>query len=236
MIHQKLLPLDMKSLTAALGFRTVVTMGKSGRENRNANWQAPRRMYNASVCVKTYADILTLNTFFQSVKGRLTGFLIKDYLDYSVDTWTTFTGTRTGSSEQLQLFKLYEDANLNQYSRTIYFPLGSSVSLQENGVDVSSSNFSVSETTGIVTYTATASSTVTFKISTFYTPVRFDTDDLNVTLLQQWLESSVNFGILDPPSVPMIELRLETISSTPPNFVYYGAEQVYYGSETVVYG
>lgn len=213
-IHQKLFPLDMSTLSAAVGYKTNVIEGKSGRESRNAFWQHPRRRYNAGFLIKTYADIETLNTFFKSVKGRLTGFLIQDYLDYQVSEWTTFAGTRTGSSEELQLIKTYTDAHDNIYSRTILFVDGDTVSLQEDGIDVDSGDFTVNETTGKVTYTATSGSIVKFKIGKFYIPVRFDIDELDLQLITLWLNDGENQGLMQPPDIPMVELRTETVSST----------------------
>lgn len=212
MIHQRLFPLDMSNLTVAPGFSTLITVGKSGKEARTQTWSQPLRQYDAGFTVRTLDDLRELQEFHLSTRGSLTAFLLQDYTDFAVDTWTEFTETVTGASQTFQLFKTYTDIHGNTYSRNIYFVEEGAVTLQDEGVDVDPGDFTVDLVTGLVTYDASASgATVTFKISKFFVPVRFVEDSLPTDL--QYYLTNTDSGYGQVPSIPLIEVRYETVTS-----------------------
>ncbi len=153
--HSTLFPLNtgLTGLTAGIRYNTDITVGKSGYESRNANWQDPLLVFNASLAIKTYADIDTLRTFFHGVKGREQSFLIKDYQDYS--SIRTTIGTGDASDTTFQLIKNYTHATLGTYVRNITKPVqiegSGGVRVWVNNVELATSAFSFSSSTGIIT-------------------------------------------------------------------------------------
>jgi uncharacterized protein (TIGR02217 family) len=171
--------------------------------------------YNAAFAVKTYADIATLQTFFHAVRGREQSFLLKDWADFKVTDWTAFAEVIDGSRTTFQLIKKYVHAVIGTYTRTITKPKQiegvGGVQIRDNGVAVSTSNYSFSSSTGIVTFSSppTSGHTIDFKIDEFYVPVRFDIDELPVQLLNFWVDSGSDIGLAEIANIPLVEVRGE---------------------------
>lgn len=200
-------------------YNTQITVGASGYEYRNANWQDPLHRFNAGFNIKTKAQVRTLIDFFHTVKGRETAFLVKDYLDFSVDSWTTVAETVTGASQEFQLFQTYTNALGTTETRQINKVDGSTVELRYNGVDektydatpppTAESHFSVDDTTGIITYDPPGTASVEFKVGEYYVPARFDIDVLDVELLLYYVNANGSEQTnVQPPDIPLVEVRV----------------------------
>ena len=219
-INETLFPLTLSRLNARPVWNTTIVVGSGGHESRNANWQDVLYKYNAGFSIKTYADIDTLASFFNVVKGRETAFLIKDQMDFQVSSWTEFGETITGASQTFQLFRRYSDALSNTYDRNITKVDGSQVEIQTDPGSVAltydasppptaETHFSVDDATGLVTIDPAASVTnIYFKVPLFYIPVRFDTDELPIDLLNYWIASSTDTGNVQIPDIPLMETRI----------------------------
>lgn len=208
-----LFPLTVGHMGSSPMFKTDITVGKSGYEVRNANWQDPLRKYNAAYSVRQYSDIDTLLTFFYAVKGREQSFLVKDYLDFEIPR--TNIGTGNSSATAFQLIKKYTHGVIGTYTRTITKPKATEgvggVRVWVNNVELSTSAFSFSSSTGVITLSAapTTGHAVEASCDEFYVPCRFDTDELPMDLLVYFINSGANYGLVEVPEIPLIEVRGE---------------------------
>ena len=144
-------------------------------------------------------------SFFEARFARLYGFRFKDWADFKSCLPSQISlpldqaiGTGDGSQTQFQLVKVYASGG-QSWTRTITKPVADTVRVALNGAE-QLSGWSVDTTTGIVTFSAApgvgVSVTAGFQ---FDVPVRFDTDQLDVTLDIERLGSI--------PSIPLIEVR-----------------------------
>jgi uncharacterized protein (TIGR02217 family) len=186
--------------------RTEIVTLTSGREVRNGRWADSRRRYDAASGVKTLADLHAVVAFFEERRGRLYGFRFRDRADDrsgvagSVLTARDQTiGTGDGSTKVFQLIKTY-GAAFAPYVRTIGKPVVGSVVLAVGGVQLGASAFSLDGTTGLVTLdTAPAAGEAITAGFLFDVPVRFDTDQLTVSL--------DHFGAGSISTIPLIEVH-----------------------------
>ena len=177
----------------------------SGDEERNGAWANSRRVYDVSYGIRNANDLAGVVAFFEARMGRLYGFRFKDWADYKSCLPLQVShpldqqiGTGNGSATQFQLVKVYASGSQG-WTREITRPVAQTVRVALNGVE-QHSGWSVSTTTGIVTFAAAPGNGV--KVSAGYqfdVPVRFDTDQLDVTLDIERLGSI--------PSIPLIEVR-----------------------------
>jgi len=177
----------------------------SGDEERNGSWANSRRVYDVSYGIRNANDLDSVVHFFESRMGRLYGFRFKDWLDYKSCKPMQISlpmdqviGTGDGSQTQFQLVKVYA-SGAQSWTRTITKPVADTVRVALAGVE-QASGWSVSTSTGIVTFSAAPGVGVTVTAGfQFDVPVRFDTDQLDVTLDIERLGSI--------PSIPLIEVR-----------------------------
>lgn len=185
--------------------RTEIVALASGREERNSPWAQSRRRWNAAPGVKSRADVSTLIAFFEARRGQLYGFRFRDPVDHAsgepVTPQDQPLGTGDAATAEFQLIKRYADAG-SVYDRVIQKPVAGSVRLAVDGLEMTDgADFSVDMETGKVIFTTPpdqgAELTAGFR---FDVPVRFDTDQLNISL------DAVDAG--DIPDLPIVEIRL----------------------------
>lgn len=177
----------------------------SGDEERNGSWANSRRVYDVSYGIRNANDLDSVVHFFESRMGRLYGFRFKDWLDYKSCKPMQISlpmdqviDTGDGLQTQFQLVKVYA-SGAQSWTRTITKPVADTVRVALAGVE-QASGWSVSTSTGIVTFSAAPGVGVTVTAGfQFDVPVRFDTDQLDVTLDIERLGSI--------PSIPLIEVR-----------------------------
>lgn len=209
-------PLTVSQWNKTVVYSTDVIVGRNGQEVRNAMWQDPLLKFNAAFAIRNYADINTLATFFHAMKGREQSFLVKDWSDFAVDTFTTFAETPNGVLANFQLIKKYTQTigvGSSTYIRTIKYPKSLSLTVRVNGTTkVEGTHYNYSTSTGIVTFTGgnipTTGQTVDFKIAEYYVPCRFDTDELPIEMLNYWVASGADKSNVQVPDIPMIEVRV----------------------------
>lgn len=204
-------PIDLSKLQRSIRYNTDITVGKSGREVRNANWQDPLYVYNAASGIRSRTDLATLEAFFHTVKGRETGFLLQDLSDYTIPQTGSTPQTITAvTSTTYQIYKRYTNALGTTYDRTITRPSATTSDLvvYDNGVlKTHTTHYTYSTTTGLITFTYTPTGPVTITLAKYYVPVRFDTDELQTDLLMHYLSSGTPTSLTDIPNVPIIEVR-----------------------------
>lgn len=188
------------------GFSTEIVTIDGGYERRNQNWSQARRRYDARTGLCSAADAMSLLAFFQARAGRARGFRLKDWADFSSAADGTsapqasdqLLGTGDGAQTQFQLLKIY-GAGAVQHRRTISKPVVGTALVALNGV-VQSSGWSLDSTTGLLTFAAPpASEAAVMAGFTFDVPVRFDTDQLNLTQDDFMTQRG---------TIPLIEIRV----------------------------
>lgn len=178
-------------------YSTDIVITQGGHEQRNINWSAARAKYNVAYGVKTQSQLNTLIGFFRARKGRADGFRFKDWTDFSATAQNI--GTGDGSTTQFQLVKTYTSGSVTE-TRIITKPVSGSISIYKAGV-LQSSGYSVSTTTGILTFNTAPANGVAITASfEFDVPVRFDTDRLSASL--------ESYGIGSINDIPLVEVRV----------------------------
>jgi len=147
---------------------TTVTEVTSGNEQRDALWQYPRHSWDVSHGLRGTAQFAELRAFFMVARGRARGWRFKDWADY---TATHAEGRlqpcrsdgvllATAGGPTSRLFKRYLIGS--EYAdRKILKPVSGAVELR-NGAAVLTpiTAYALDITTGMVTWVATASRTV----------------------------------------------------------------------------
>lgn len=155
--------------------RTDVTLLGSGFEARSTPWAHGRRRYTITAGVVTSREAARLVAFFEARRGRLTPFRFRDFADHVGSEEPL--GTGDGHTTVFQLARRYGD-----YRRPIRKPVDGSVSVRVGGV-ARFEGWSCDPATGTITCAhppgVGALVTASFR---FDTPVRFDTDQLEVAL------------------------------------------------------
>lgn len=185
------------------GWLTRIVGTTSGFEYRSGAWSRTLGKWNAAHGLKTPADYRTLIAFFDAVgQGRLNGFRWLDYLDYKDDGAGTF---QLNSAGGLQIAKTYTSpAPVTGSVRPTYVRF-----IDKPNTDLAlPGGVTVDYTTGLVTG-GTVGQTWT---GTFHVPVRFDVDDLAMSMDQPWgsVDGAGATADVTPSwrNIPILELRL----------------------------
>jgi len=169
--------------TGGVERRTEVVTLASGFERRSSPWANGRRRYLIGAGVRALDDAAALVEFFEARRGRLFGFRFKDFADFKSCAPSAATsaadqviGEGDGVTAAFQLVKAYGDL-----ARDIRKPVAGTVKAAVGGVVTTA--FTVDTATGVISFTTPpadgAAVTAGFE---FDTPVRFDTDRIDVTL------------------------------------------------------
>jgi len=201
--HEVRLPVRLAfGSTGGVERRTeIVTLG-SGFERRSTPWAHGRRRYLIGANLRSLDDMAALTAFFEARRGRLYGFRFRDFADFkscapgaAIGATDQGLGEGDGVRTEFQLAKRYGDGP----ERGIAKPVAGTVRVAVDGMELT--GFAVDTTTGTVTFDAPpgpgGAVTAGFE---FDTPVRFDSDRIEVTL------ESFDAGRM--AAVPLIEVRV----------------------------
>jgi uncharacterized protein (TIGR02217 family) len=186
--------------------RTQVVELASGDEERNASWADSLRRYDAAYGIRRADDLAAVVAFFEARNGRLHGFRWKDWGDFKsglpsapVTPIDQALGVGDGATRSFQLTKRYA-SGAQSWTRTIVKPVAGTVRVALAGLEPLGSSWSVSVSTGVVTFdSAPAAGVLVTAGFEFDVPVRFDTDRLDVTWDLDRLGSIA--------SIPLVEVR-----------------------------
>lgn len=202
-------PLSVSQWNKTVRYSTDIMVGRNGQEVRNALWQDPLLKFNAAFSVKNASDVSTLENFFHAMRGREQAFLVKDWADYSISTATQSSNTADGTRTTFQIVKRYPQTNPagnTEYIRSIKYlsSTAGNVVARVNGSVTTA--FTVNNATGIVTFTSPPPNgqSVTFTVTEFYVPCRFDIDELPLELLYHFVSKQQ----YDIPDIPLVEVRV----------------------------
>lgn len=184
-------------------FSTTVFESSSGYEQRNVNWSKSRCRYDVSHGIKTHADMEDILNFFYTVRGKATAFRYKDWSDYILTQELIATGD--GATLEFQVIKTYS-VGASQYVRDIKKlvqpaagPPPVVFEVYVNSVLVTS-GYTVDYNTGIITFAVAPTIGHTIKVTgEFDVPVRFDTDEMEITL--------ESFDLETWDGIPLVEVK-----------------------------
>jgi uncharacterized protein (TIGR02217 family) len=159
-------------------FLTDVVATVSGHEQRNSKWSQSRARYNVASGVKTETQWQALIAF-------------KDWGDFKAINQPLLAL----EGEEHQLVKQYVSGAVVS-ERIITKPVAGTVQLYEDSI-LQASGWSIDTATGIITTSLSGTLTADFE---FDVPVRFDTDELALSL------DSFDAGSWN--SIPLIEVRV----------------------------
>jgi uncharacterized protein (TIGR02217 family) len=178
------------------GYSTTVVTTVSGHERRNANWAAARGKWNVAHGLKKREQVAALIAFFRARKGRAYGFRFKDWTDYQA--FAQVLGVGDGANKTFQLVKHYASGGEID-TRLIAKPLTGTVKIYRDGVEAVT-GWTVNTATGLVTFTTAPASGVQVTADfEFDVPVRFDSDQMDITIETYQLGS---WG-----QIPVLEIR-----------------------------
>jgi uncharacterized protein (TIGR02217 family) len=161
------------------GYSTTVVPTVSGHERRNANWAMARGKWNVAHGLKKREQVAELIAFFRARRGRAHGFRFKDWIDYQA--FAQSLGVGDGTTTTFQLVKHYASGGAVE-TRLIAKPVAGTVKLYRDGVEATS-GWSVDTTTGLITFgIAPAVGVQVTADFAFDVPVRFDSDQMDVTI------------------------------------------------------
>ena len=185
--------------------RTQIVALASGDEERNASWAHSRRRYDAAYGVRKADDLAAVIAFFEARNGRLHGFRWKDWADYKscLPSGTPAhndqpLGIGDGVTTAFPLVKTYV-SGAQVWTRAITRPVAGTVLIARNSMPFPS-GWTADTSTGVVTFAAAPAPGDILRAGfEFDVPVRFDTDELPVTLDIERLGSIA--------SIPLVEVR-----------------------------
>lgn len=188
--------------------RTDIVTLNSGHEERNSSWAQSRRRYDAGVGMRNLDDLYQLIAFFEARHARLYGFRWKDWADFKScapsqdiagDDQTLMIAD--GQTTDVQVIKTYQSGE-QAYERVIHKLVADSLIVQVDGMaQYVGTDYTVDENSGLISFLnpplQSAKITAGYE---FDVPVRFDTDQLEITA------AGIEYG--DIPNIPVLELRL----------------------------
>ena len=168
------------------GFKTNVVEFDSGIVSTNPEWEKLRANYSVNFEVATPAEIKLVEDFFYIAKGKAIGFRFKDWSDYQIVQQNI--GLGDGVTNAFPLFKRYQ-SGLQYYDRVIQKPRKISADgtdaqvTVDNVIQTLGGDFHVNESLGTISFTVTPSAGQIVKIvyMEYDVPVRFDTDELDIS-------------------------------------------------------
>lgn len=154
----------------------------SGHERRISPWALGRRRYLIGAGVRSLADAAELLGFFEAREGRLYGFRFRDFADFKSCAVNAVPGAEDQSLGQgdgvrtaFPLVKAY-----GTVLRPIVKPVAGSVLVAVDGV---AAEAEVDAATGVVTFAVPPEDGAVVTAGfLFDTPVRFDSDRIDLTL------------------------------------------------------
>lgn len=193
--------------TGGVERRTQVTTLGSGFERRSSPWAQGRRRYLIGTAVRPLDDAAELVAFFETRRGRLHGFRFRDPADCKscAPSATPAAGDQVigigdGVRKTFALCKTYGTGD-TAVVRPIAKPVSGTVKAAVNGAVLSGLAYGVNTATGLVTLSAApAVGAVVTAGFEFDTPVRFDSDRIDLTL--------ESFNAARVGAVALVEVRI----------------------------
>ena len=182
-------------------FEIVIIAGSSGIEEHLPQFISPKISFNVSMDIRTVDEMELFLNFFHARRGKLIGFRAKDLTDYAVENELIAVGN--GILTQFQLIKTYTDVAYGEVRKITKpaFP----IQVKVGGIDISST-LVVDYTTGLIYFPSPPSGNITWT-GEFHIPVRFNTDEMDVTLEGAEVQSWGNIELVEiPVDTPIVTI------------------------------
>jgi uncharacterized protein (TIGR02217 family) len=182
-------------------FKTTIQVTFGGNERRNQEWEHPLHQFILPEAVARNTSVINgLKKHWLITKGPLHSFPWRDPMDKAsidhapnaIDSEIAISmtdqalGTGDGFTDSFQLVKKYVVGS-EIYIRTVNHPVLSTVLIADNGVLVSSSDYTVDRDTGIVTFNIPPINTHVLTVGfLFDVEVRFEGDDVFEGIVRTW--------------------------------------------------
>ncbi|QRM23515.1 DUF2460 domain-containing protein [Burkholderia pseudomallei] len=182
-------------------FSTQVNQGRSGYEQRNANWTYSLSEYELGERPLLQPEVDALNALVRVFQGKLVGFRFKDWTDYRVTPQQGQLQLVPGTTNQYSLWKQYTTPGGNSTLRLIKKPVANTVKLFDGGAQQTA--FTVNSD-GTVTVNWTVQSGLSWS-GQFDVPVRLDVDKLKIGFKAGNPDQQASFYL---HSLPLVEIRV----------------------------
>lgn len=186
------------------GFKTSVYESASGHEQRNKDWQYARCRYDVSHGIRDKSDMDLILNFFYVMGGRATGFRYKDWADYQLEREQI--GLGDGSETTFQITKTYAvgaQSYVRQIRKIVEPDAGPPAIVFEvwvNNALVDPADYTINYNTGVIVFDVAPAGGHEIEVTCeFDVPVRFDTDEMEITQEAWELETW--------DSIPLIEIK-----------------------------
>lgn len=184
-------------------FKTTIQVSSGGNERRNQEWEHPLHQFILPEAVARETSVINgLKKHWLITKGPLHSFPWADPMDKAsidhapnlpdddllslISRTDQALGTGDGFTDSFQLVKKYQVGS-ETYTRKIFHPVLSTVLIADNGSLVSSSDYTVSRTTGIITFDVPPLAGHTLTAGFLYdVEVRFESDDVFEGIVRTW--------------------------------------------------
>lgn len=177
------------------GFDTSVVALSSGREKRNVNWSEARGAWDVAHGLKSQEQLDRLLAFFRARQGKAYGFRFKDWSDFHMPRQAI--GSGDGATIAFALVKDYADAAGYRSVRRLTRPVAGTVRVWLDGVE-QVGGFTV--VGGAVSFAVPPAAGAAVEAACeFDVPVRFDTDQMKVTVEA--------YGSFSWGQIPVVEVR-----------------------------
>ncbi len=212
--HEVQLPTDVeRGVVGGPRFKTRVLELESGFEQRNIDWSQTRGEWDLSYGLMSLEDnqlgtfIHLVRDFFFARNGRAHSFNFKDWSDFEIGDVANPTtdnqsiGTGDGVVVAFQIFKRYTSGGFN-HDRTIKKIVpDQAVVLLDNVAQVETTDYTLDDTTGIVTFVSAPGASVDVQVACeFLVPVRFSDDHFRINVQ--------TFQVGAVPALPIQEIRI----------------------------
>ena len=180
------------------GFQTSVVGLSGGTEQRIVNWEQTLAKWDIGYGIQSPEEFAPVEAFFYARRGKGHGFRFKDWHDFTCTGEDI--GTGDGTTRTFLLTKTYPD-DVEPYVRRITRPVQSTVKVYKDGV-LQVSGYTLHAAGGWIRFDVAPANgvAVTFDCE-FDVPVRFDVDNLDLTLF--WIKAG------EIPALPVVEIRDE---------------------------
>lgn len=205
--HDVRLPINIeKGVKGGPGFNTTILELSSGFEKRNINWQRTRGRWDISYGIDSKEDNEAVLAFFYARQGRAHSFRFKDWTDFEIGVDATDTpqviATANGVLVDFQITRRYVSGAFT-FAREVTRLVAGTTRVFVDAAE-QMSGVTVDDDTGVITFdVAPLDLEVISVICEFDVPVRFDSDQLDLT--------GIRDTVYDIPGLDILEMR-ETLA------------------------
>ncbi len=165
------------------GFLTDIASTASGFEQRDERWPESLHEYEFSHNVKSTAMFREIGAHFRMARGRLHHFRVKDYSDFVCERAEGLLQLVSGS--EFQAFKVYgEEDGFQELRKITRIGAGTLRVWKDTVLQTLTTHYDVDEETGLVTFVSDPGEAVLECAFQFDVPCRYDTDQLQATLVK----------------------------------------------------